>query len=82
MNLCHNNLLCQTLYEKNALQKQASNSVKAYGKFNEFTSCIVRKLFDDIKSNVRSIESLGVEANSYGSLLVPIIMNRLPQTCC
>ena len=25
-----------------------------------------------------SLESLGVEANSYGSLLVPIIMNRLP----
>ena len=30
----------------------------------------LRKLFD---------ESLGVEANSYGSLLVPIIMNHLPQ---
>ena len=27
---------------------------------------------------MRSLESLGVEANSYGSLLVPIIMNRLP----
>ena len=36
------------------------------------------KLFDEIESNVGSLESLGVEANSYGSLLVPIIMNRLP----
>ena len=38
----------------------------------------LRKLFDEIESNVRSLESLGVEANNYGSLLVPIIMNRLP----
>ena len=36
------------------------------------------KLFDEIESNVRSLETLGVGANSYGSLLVPIIMNRLP----
>ena len=36
------------------------------------------KLFDEIESNVRSLESLEVEANSYGSLLVPIIMNHLP----
>ena len=38
----------------------------------------LRKLFDEIESNVRSLESLGVETNSYGLLLVPIIMNRLP----
>ena len=38
----------------------------------------LRKLFDERESSVRSLESLGVEANSYGSLLVPIIMNRLP----
>ena len=36
------------------------------------------KLFDEIESNVRSLESSGVEANSYGSLIVPIIMNCLP----
>ena len=29
----------------------------------------LRKLFDEIESNVRSLESLGVEASSYGSLL-------------
>ena len=27
----------------------------------------LRKLFDEIESNVRSLESLGVEANNYGS---------------
>ena len=38
----------------------------------------LQKLFDEIESNVRSLESLGVKANIYGSLLVPIITNRLP----
>ena len=38
----------------------------------------LRKLFDEKESNVRRLEKLGIEANSYGSLLVPIIMNRLP----
>ena len=36
------------------------------------------KLFDEIESNVGSLERLGVEANSCGSILVSIIMNRLP----
>ena len=38
----------------------------------------LQKLFDEIESNVRSLESLGVKANIYGSLLVPIITNHLP----
>ena len=38
----------------------------------------LQKLFDEIESNVRSLESLGVKANIYGSLLVPIMTNRLP----
>ena len=37
----------------------------------------LRKLFDEIESNVRSLKSLRVKANSYGSLLVRIIMNHL-----
>ena len=49
---------------KKQLRKQASNSVNAYGKISKFKSCIVRckltvlrKLFNEIKSNVRSLES-------------------------
>ena len=40
----------------------------------------LEKLFDEIESNVRSLESLEVEekANNCGSLLVSVIMNRLP----
>ena len=38
----------------------------------------LQNLSDEIGSNGRSLESLGVEVNSYGLLLVPIIMTRLP----
>ena len=33
---------------------------------------------DKIKINVRSLESLGVKAEQYGSFLIPVIMSRLP----
>ena len=40
----------------------------------------LEKLFHEIESNVRSLESLEVEgkANNCGSLLVSVIMNHLP----
>ena len=36
------------------------------------------KMYDDIESHVRSLRNLGVEDDNYGSLLTPIIMERLP----
>lgn len=44
-----------------------SNDVKA-----------LRRLYDIVESNVRSLKSLGVPAESYGSLLSTVIMNKLP----
>lgn len=38
----------------------------------------LRKLHDDISTNVRSLQSLGIEGENYGSLLVPIILELLP----
>ena len=39
----------------------------------------LRKLFDTLESNVRSLKALGVPHESYGSLLSSILMNKLPQ---
>ena len=70
---------------KGTLQKQASNIVNAHGRNNEFVYYIIwckhkrRKLISEIWSNVNSLGSLEVEANSYGSLFVSIIMSRLTQ---
>ena len=38
----------------------------------------LRRLDDDIESHVRSLRSLDVGDDNYGSLLTPIIMERLP----
>ena len=38
----------------------------------------LRQLYDVVESNVRSLKSLGVTADSYGSLLASVLMNKLP----
>ena len=38
----------------------------------------LRQLFDAVESNVRGLKALGVCASSYGGLLSPILMSRLP----
>ena len=39
----------------------------------------LRKLYDTLESHVRSLKSLGLPSDSYGSLLSSITMNKLPQ---
>ena len=39
----------------------------------------LRELYDTLESHIRSLKSLGIPSNSYGSLLSSIIMNKLPQ---
>ena len=36
------------------------------------------RLYDTVESNVRSLKSLGVPADSYSSLLSTVVMNKLP----
>ena len=46
--------------------------------------CVVDKpsqlhfLYDKISVNIRGLEALGVKSEQYGSLLIPIIMAKLP----
>ena len=37
----------------------------------------LRKFFGNIQSHVCNLQGLGIEGNSYGSLLAPIILERL-----
>ena len=39
----------------------------------------LRKFYDDVKSNVRSLRNLGIDSKSYGSLLSTLIIEKLPQ---
>ena len=38
----------------------------------------LRELFDIIESQIRALQALGVESTSYGSLLTPVILEKLP----
>ena len=39
----------------------------------------LRKLYDDIEIQVRSLDSMGVVSNTYGNLLCPILMKMIPE---
>jgi len=51
--------------------------LKVQGLPNEKVSQL-RLIFDQINAHVRGLETLGVTAERYGSLLIPIIMSRMP----
>ena len=38
----------------------------------------LRAIYDKIMVNVRGLESLGISSEKYGSLLIPVIMSRMP----
>ena len=42
----------------------------------------LRYVYDKINVNLRGLSSLGIESNQYGSLLIPIIMTKLPPELC
>ena len=39
----------------------------------------MRKLFDNIETQVRSLNCLGYDCHSYGPMLIPILLSKLPQ---
>ena len=51
-------------------------SVEAVSSSSNHTA--LRRLYDKVESNVRSLEALGVSADSYGSLLTSVLIKKLP----
>ena len=41
---------------------------------------LLRKLYDQMEVNLRSLKALGVPAVSFGCMLIPIILDKLPKT--
>ena len=39
----------------------------------------LRHLYDDVESHIRSLKTLGITPDSYGSLLAPVLLSKLPQ---
>ncbi len=38
----------------------------------------LRRLLDHTESHVQSLKSLGIEASSYGAILAPVLLSKLP----
>ena len=38
----------------------------------------LRRLYDIVESHIRSLKSVGVASDTYGSLLSPVLLNKLP----
>jgi len=36
-------------------------------------------IYDKVEANVRGLEALGIASETYGSLVVPVMMNKLPE---
>ena len=39
----------------------------------------VRMVYDHIEIKIRSLQALGIKAESYGSLLIPVVMEKIPE---
>ena len=39
----------------------------------------LRVIYDTIMVHIRGLESLGMSSDNYGSLLIPVIMSRMPE---
>ena len=39
----------------------------------------IRMIYDKVEANVSGLEALGIAFDTYGSLLVPVTMNKLPE---
>ena len=38
----------------------------------------LRELYDQVEAHIRALQALGVESESYGKLLIPLLMEKLP----
>jgi len=36
-------------------------------------------VYDQIEIKIRSLQALGIKAESYGSLLIPVVMEKIPE---
>ena len=48
--------------------------------FNERNATRLRHLYDEIEAHFRSLEALGADKDSYSSVVVPVVMEKIPES--
>lgn len=62
---------------QNIISKHMDEMLKITGCVND-NAPQLRAVYDKISINIHGLESLGVNSNQYGSLLIPVIMSKMP----
>ena len=62
---------------QNIISKHMDEMLKITGCVND-NAALLRAVYNKISINIRGLESLGVNSNQYGSLLIPVIMSKMP----
>ena len=79
----HYNIACQILEDRfgwkeriifTHVQKLLHGTIPS-----NFSVSILWKLYDDLLTHTRSLESLGIDGDKYGVILMSLILSRLPQ---
>ena len=39
----------------------------------------LRRIFDNIETNIRSLKALGIDSSQYGALLIPVVKRKIPE---
>ncbi|KAK3748158.1 hypothetical protein QZH41_006187 [Actinostola sp. cb2023] len=64
--------------KQNLINAYMESLSRAYAPSSETTS--LRIFYDTCEANIRGLEALGVTTDSYGSLLIPILLKKLPES--
>ncbi|CAB4031738.1 E3 ubiquitin- ligase DZIP3 [Paramuricea clavata] len=77
---CAVELLKKRFEKKNAVQRAHVNELKQLpAVYKERDTQRLRKLYDSCEANNRTLKALGVNEDSYSAIVVPTIMEKLPE---
>ncbi|XP_078384164.1 uncharacterized protein LOC144666642 [Oculina patagonica] len=64
--------------EQKIISAHMDKLVKLSPVYNGKDTGRLRRLYDEIEVQIRGLQSMGIQADSYGTLLVPILLSKLP----
>ena len=69
-------------YAKPSVIKRAhiNDLVNIQPVFNEKSQVRLRNFYDDVETHFRGLQALGVDQETYSSILVPVLMDKLPDS--
>ena len=71
-------LLSERYGNKTTIISSHVNELLEISQVGESTSEL-RKMYDFVEAHVRSLQGLGVNGKEYGTILAPVVMNKLPR---